>query len=131
MSRDDETHGPVFGGSNDLLSERQGNPFIFIPFCNMNLLISLHSIFQDEESFGREEEVEAARLEEEVEVAGLEETFDRGHDTKEEEEGHKEGRGEGHEEAAGLDDEGVWVMGLLQDLHPHTDFGVATSFALF
>jgi hypothetical protein len=32
MSRDDGTHGPVFGGSNDLLSERQGNLFIFIPF---------------------------------------------------------------------------------------------------
>jgi hypothetical protein len=45
--------------------------------------------------------------------------------------GTRRGGGEGHEEAAGLDDEGVGVMGLLQDLHPHTDFGVATSFALF
>jgi hypothetical protein len=27
-------------------------------FCNMNLLISFHSIFQDEESLGREEEVD-------------------------------------------------------------------------
>jgi hypothetical protein len=44
MRRDDETHGPVFGGSIDMLSERRVNLFIFIPFFNMNLLISLHSI---------------------------------------------------------------------------------------
>jgi hypothetical protein len=36
--------------------------FIFIPFYNMNLLISLPSIFQDEESLGWEEEVEVAGL---------------------------------------------------------------------
>jgi hypothetical protein len=43
----------------------------------MKLLISLHSIFQDEESFGQEEEVEAEGLED-LEVAGLEETSDGG-----------------------------------------------------
>jgi hypothetical protein len=53
VSRDDETHGPAFGGSRGLLSKRRGNLFIFIPFCNMNLLISFHSIFQDEEGLGR------------------------------------------------------------------------------
>jgi hypothetical protein len=40
----------------------------------MNLLISLHSIFQDEESLGREEEVEAAGLEEDLDAVRLEET---------------------------------------------------------
>jgi hypothetical protein len=45
VSKDDETHGPVFDGSRDMLSERQGNLIIFIPFYNMNLLISLNSIF--------------------------------------------------------------------------------------
>jgi hypothetical protein len=40
----------------------------------MNLLISFHSIFQDEESLGPEEEVEHARQEEDLEVVGLEET---------------------------------------------------------
>jgi hypothetical protein len=38
----------------------------------MNLLTSLHSIFQHEESLRREEEVEATWLEEEVEAMGLE-----------------------------------------------------------
>jgi hypothetical protein len=47
----------------------------------------------------------------------------------EEEMGHREGE-EGHKEGAVLDDEAVGVMGLLQDPHPHTDLGVATSFAL-
>jgi hypothetical protein len=28
-----------------MLSERRGNLVIFIPFCNMNLLISFYSIF--------------------------------------------------------------------------------------
>jgi hypothetical protein len=74
----------------------------------------------------REEEVEHAGREEDLEVAGLEETFDGGHDSMEE--GDEEE--EGHEEGAGLDDEGVGVMGLLWDPHPHTDLGVATSFAL-
>jgi hypothetical protein len=43
----------------------------------MNLLISLHSIFQDEESLGREEEVEATGLED-LDVVGLEDTSDSG-----------------------------------------------------
>jgi hypothetical protein len=30
----------------------------------------------------------------------------------------------------GLYDEGLGLTGLLQDLHPHTDLGVATSSAL-
>jgi hypothetical protein len=29
----------------------------------------------------------------------------------------------GHEEGVGMDDEGVGVMGLLQDPHRHTDLG--------
>jgi hypothetical protein len=37
---------------------------------------------------------------------------------------------EGHEDGAGLYDEGWRVTGLLQDLHPHTELGLATSFAL-
>jgi hypothetical protein len=37
---------------------------------------------------------------------------------------------EGHKEGVGLYNEGVEVTGLLQDPHPHTDLGVATSFAL-
>jgi hypothetical protein len=37
----------------------------------MNLLISLHSIFQDEESLGLEE-VETVGLEEDLDVVGLE-----------------------------------------------------------
>jgi hypothetical protein len=37
---------------------------------------------------------------------------------------------EGYEEGAGLYDEGVGVMGLLQDPHPHTDLGVAILFTL-
>jgi hypothetical protein len=85
-SRDAKTRGSVFGGSTYLLSERRGNLFIFIPFSNMNLLTSLHSIFQHEESLRREEEVEAMRLEEE----DLDE--DGGQDSEEdeeEEEGHK------------------------------------------
>jgi hypothetical protein len=78
---------------------------------------------------GREEVVEAVGLEEDLEVTGLEKTSNGGgQDSEEEEEGHEEG--EGHEDGAGLDDEGVGVTGLLQDLHPHTDLGVATSFAL-
>jgi hypothetical protein len=102
--------------------------FIFIPFSNMNLLTSLHSIFQHEESLRREEEVEATGLEEEVEDIGLEEDLDenRGQDSKEEED---EGE-EGHEDGVGLHDEGVGVTGLLQDPHPHTELGLATSFAL-
>jgi hypothetical protein len=84
-----------------MLSERRGNLVIFIPFCNMNLLISLHSIFQDEESLGREEEVEATGLQEDLDAVGLEDTSDGGGQDSEEEEGHEEGE-EGHEEGAGL-----------------------------
>jgi hypothetical protein len=39
----------------------------------MNLLTSLHSIFQHEESLRQKEEVEATGLEEEVEATRLEE----------------------------------------------------------
>jgi hypothetical protein len=68
----------------------------------MNLLISLHSIFQDEESLRREEEVEVAGLEEDLDAVGLEDTSNgRGQDFEEEDEE------EGHEEGAGLYDEGV------------------------
>jgi hypothetical protein len=104
MSRDDETHRPIFGWSS------RGNFFIFIPFCNMNSLISLHSIFQDEESLGQEEKVEAAVLEtfDRGQVAGLE-TSDGGQDSEEEEDDDWEG----HEDGVGLDDEVVGVMGLL------------------
>jgi hypothetical protein len=70
---------------------------------------------------GREEEVEAIVLED-LDAAGLKDTTDgRGQDSEEE---------EGHEDGAGLYDEGVGVTGLLQDPHPHTDVGVATSFIL-
>jgi hypothetical protein len=52
-----------------LLLERRGNIVIFMPFHNMNLLISFHFIFQDEESLGWEE-VEHAGQEEDLEVGG-------------------------------------------------------------
>jgi hypothetical protein len=75
----------------------------------------------------QEEEVEATGLEEEVEAMRLEEEDldeDGGQDS-EDEEGE-----EGHEDGVGLYDEGVGVMGLLRDPHPHTELGLATSFAL-
>jgi hypothetical protein len=53
--------------------------------------------------------------------------MEEGHE--EGEEGHEEGQ-EGHEDSVGLYDEGVGVTGLLQDLHPHVELGLATSFAL-
>jgi hypothetical protein len=61
---------------------------------------------------------------EEVEATGLEGPLDddRGQESEEDE--------EGHEDCAGLYDEGVGVMGLLQDLHPHAELGLANSFAL-
>jgi hypothetical protein len=59
----------------------------------MNLLISLHSIFQDEESLGREEEVEGARLEEDLDATGLEDTSNGGGQNSKEEERHEEGGG--------------------------------------
>jgi hypothetical protein len=43
----------------------------------MNLSISSHSIFQDEESLGREEEVEAVVLDD-LDTVGLEDTTDGG-----------------------------------------------------
>jgi hypothetical protein len=94
----------------------------------MDLLTSLHSIFQHEESLRQEEEVKATRLEEEVEATRLEEEDldeDGGQDSEEEEE-----EKEGHEDGVGLCDEGVGVMDLLQDPHPHVELGLATSFAL-
>jgi hypothetical protein len=97
----------------------------FTDFCSFH--------FQDEESLGREEEVEHVGREEDLEVAGLEETSDGGQDFVEEEDEEEDGHDdeeEGHEESAGLDDEGVGVTGLLQDPHPHTDLGLATLFAL-
>jgi hypothetical protein len=107
VSRDDETHGPVFGGSRDLLSKRRGNLIIFIPFYNMNLLIYLHSIFHDDESLGREEEVEATGLEGDLDAMGLEDTSDnRGQEDEEEEEEDEEEGGKVHEEGTGLYDEG-------------------------
>jgi hypothetical protein len=44
----------------------------------MNLLISFHSIFQDEESLGQEEEVEHAGHEDDLEGAELEDTTNGG-----------------------------------------------------
>jgi hypothetical protein len=44
----------------------------------MNLLASLHSIFQDEKSLWRVEEVEVAGLEADLEAAELVETSDGG-----------------------------------------------------
>jgi hypothetical protein len=62
----------------------------------MNLLTSLHSIFQDEERFGWEEEVDAAGLEEDLDTAGLEDTSDSGgYDFEEEEDKEQEGHEEG------------------------------------
>jgi hypothetical protein len=62
--------------------------------------------FQDEESLGREEEVEHAGREEDVEVAGLEGTSNGGQDSVEDED-ERNNEEEGHEEGVGLDDEGV------------------------
>jgi hypothetical protein len=65
----------------------------------MNLLASLYSIFQHEESLRREEEVEAMGLKEE----DLDE--DGGQEYEEEEDEEEEE--EGHEDGVGLYDEGV------------------------
>jgi hypothetical protein len=76
----------------------------------MKLLTSLHLIFQEENSLRREEEVE--------------DTSDGGgQDSREEEEQHEE-------EERHYKDEVVGVTDLLQDPHPHTDIGLATSFDL-
>jgi hypothetical protein len=74
---------------------------------------------------GREEEVEAVGLEEDLDVVGALGHLQQRRTGLRGGGGHEEG-----EEGAGLYEEGVGVMGLLQDLHPHTDLGVATSFAL-
>jgi hypothetical protein len=77
----------------------------------MNLLISLDSIFQDEESLGREEEVEAMGREEDLDAARLEDTSDGGgHDSKEE---------EGHEEGVRLYDEGWGDKSASGSASPH------------
>jgi hypothetical protein len=73
----------------------------------MNLLTSLHSIFQDGESWGGQEEVEATRLEADLEVVKLEETSGGGGQYYEQEEDEKDHEEEGHEDGVGLDDEGV------------------------
>jgi hypothetical protein len=70
----------------------------------MDLLISFHFIFQDEEISGREEKVEHAGWEDDLEVVGREESSDGGQEDSEEEDDDEEG----HEEGAGLDNEGVW-----------------------
>jgi hypothetical protein len=44
----------------------------------MNLLISLHSIFQNNESLEWEEEVKVAGMEEDLDATRLEDTFDGG-----------------------------------------------------
>jgi hypothetical protein len=65
--------------------------FICMPFSNMNLLTSLHSIFQDEEILRWEEEVEVVGLEEDLDDAGLEDPSDNGgHDSEEEEDEDEE-----------------------------------------
>jgi hypothetical protein len=53
-------------------------------------------------------------------------------DEEEEEEEHEEEEEEGHYEgeARHYEDEVVGVTNLLQDLHPHADTRLATSFAL-
>jgi hypothetical protein len=76
VSRYPETPRPNFGESNGLLLERRGNLDIFIPFCNMNLLIAFHTILQNEDN---------SRREEEVEDAGQEESSDGGHEDFEQE----------------------------------------------
>jgi hypothetical protein len=73
------------------------------------------------EDAGREEEMDNAG-QEELEVAGREESS-YGRQKYDEEEGQEK-------EGAGQDDEGVGVMGLFQDPHPHVDLGAATSFTL-
>jgi hypothetical protein len=37
---------------NGLRSQRRDNLVIFIPFCNINLLIAFHTILQNEETSG-------------------------------------------------------------------------------
>jgi hypothetical protein len=70
--------------------------------------------------------VEDEGREEDLEVEGWEESSDGGQEDLEEEDNEEEG----HEEGVGLDNEGIGVMGLLQDPHPHTNLGTTTSFAL-
>jgi hypothetical protein len=56
----------------------------------MNLLTSLHSVFQDQESLGWEEKVEAVGLEEDLDALGLEDTFESGGQDCEEKEDEEE-----------------------------------------
>jgi hypothetical protein len=77
---------------------------------------------------GREEEVEHAGWED-LEVVGLEETSDGGQDSEKEDDEEEDDEEEGHKEGARLDNEGVGMMGLLQDPNPHINLGAANSFA--
>jgi hypothetical protein len=82
----------------------------------MKLLTSLHLIFSKGEQLavgggGGGQHSKEEEDEEELEL-------------QQEEEGHYEG------EARYYEDEVVGVMDLPQDLHPHVDPGLATSFAL-
>jgi hypothetical protein len=62
-----------------VLSVRCGNLVIFIPFCNMNLLIAFHIILQNEETLGRgPPRVENTLQEEDLDVGGWEEGSDGG-----------------------------------------------------
>jgi hypothetical protein len=75
--------------------------------------------------------VEDVGWEVDLEVVGHEESSDGGQDDSEEEDNdEEEGNEDGHEEGVGLNDEGMGVTGLLQDLHPHTILGGAASFTL-
>jgi hypothetical protein len=95
-------------------------------FSNMKLLTSLHLIFfRRRTACGRRRRwLDTSNdggqdFEEEEEMALQQEE-----EHEEEEEGHFEG------EARHYLDEVVGVMDLPQDLHPHADTGLATSFAL-
>jgi hypothetical protein len=94
----------------------------------MNLLISFHSIFQDEESLGREEEVEHVGQEEDLEVGGWRKPLTEDNTlTRMTKRSTRRRRARGGCRAGRR---GGGVMGLDQDPHPHTDLGGATSFTL-
>jgi hypothetical protein len=111
---------PSLVGSS-ICSERDEITFSFsYHFSNMKLLTSLHLIFQEENSLRREEEVEGTS-----DDGGQDSEEEEEHEEEEhEEEGHYEG------EARHYEDEVVGVTNMLQDPHPHTDTGLATSFTL-
>jgi hypothetical protein len=90
VSRDDETCRPIFGGLRDLLSERRGNLVIFIPFCNINLLISFHSIFRMRRAWAGGGGG-ACRAGGRLRGWGLEESSDGGWDSEVEDEEEQEG----------------------------------------